>query len=77
MYFVGIPDGIRTDVQGNLYVATHKGIEVFRPDATPLCIIRTPKRSANCTFGGPDNTTLFITATDTVWSIQCNIKGNV
>lgn len=73
----GIPDGIRTDVQGNLYVATHKGIEVFRPDATPLCIIRTPKRSANCTFGGPDNTTLFITATDTVWSIQCNIKGNV
>lgn len=77
MYTLGVPDGIRTDIQGNLYAATFKGVEVFAPDGTALCSIVTPRTTANCSFGGPNNTTLYMTSTDTVWSIQCLIKGSV
>ncbi|XP_062522855.1 gluconolactonase-like [Corticium candelabrum] len=72
-----IPDGIRTDVQGNLYVSTFQGVEVYSPSGTPLCIIHAPNKTANCSFGGPDNTTLYLTSLDTVWSVKCNIKGSV
>eukprot|EP00118_Oscarella_pearsei_P001159 m.6746 g.6746 ORF g.6746 m.6746 type:complete len:317 (+) comp16768_c0_seq1:519-1469(+) len=72
-----VPDGMRCDIKGNLYVGTFEGIQVFSPDGTILCVIRTPKRAANCCFGGEGNKTLFITATDTVWAVQCQIPGAV
>ena len=49
----GIPDGIRTDEKGNLYVAA-KGIAVYSPDGKLLSTIPVAETPSNCTFGDPD-----------------------
>ena len=47
------------------------------PDGAELGRILVAEPVANCTFGGPDGRTLFITATSTVWSIEVGIRGAV
>ncbi len=58
----GLPDGMTVDVNGNLFATGPGGVLVFRPDGTHLGTILTGEATANCTFGGADNTTLFVTA---------------
>ena len=71
----GVPDGMRCDVDGRLYVAAGDGVQVFSPEGGKLGVIRTPRTAANCTFGGADRRTLFITAVDSVWCIDLTVAG--
>ena len=71
----GVPDGIRTDADGRLYSTAADGVQVFSPDGALLGKIHTPQTAANCTFGGPDGCTLFITATSTVWAVDLAVPG--
>jgi gluconolactonase len=71
----GVPDGIRTDVDGRLYSTAGDGVHVFAPDGRLLGRIHTPETAANCTFGGSDRQTLFITATSEVWRIRLAVRG--
>ena len=64
----GGPDGMRVDSSGRLYSTAGNGVQVFSPEGKLLGVIRTPKPAANCAFGGPDGTTLFITARGSVWA---------
>ncbi len=73
----GISDGLRVDVEGNVWTSAGDGIHVLAPDGTELGRILTPEPAANCTFGGRDGRTLFITATSTLWSIDVGIRGAV
>jgi gluconolactonase len=58
-----IADGMCVDAGGNVYVGTINGLMVFDPTGTPLGIILVGGQiTTNCAFGGPDQTTLFITA---------------
>jgi gluconolactonase len=66
----GVPDGMRTDAAGRLFVTAGDGVHVFAPDGRMLGRIRTPQTAANCAFGGPDGDTLFITATSSVWRLR-------
>jgi len=66
----GVPDGMRTDTDGRLYSTAADGVHVFAPDATLLGRILTPETAANCTFGGPDRCTLFITATTSIYAVE-------
>ena len=73
----GVPDGFRVDVEGNVWTSAGDGVQVFAPDGTELGRILLPEAAANVTFGGRAGTTLFITATSTLWSIEVAIRGAV
>jgi len=72
----GVPDGIRTDEKGNLYVAA-KGIAVYSQEGKLLTLIEIPETPANCAFGDADYQTLFITARTSVYRVRLNVKGSV
>jgi gluconolactonase len=71
----GNPDGMKVDVEGNLYVAAAGGIWILTPDGDRLGMIRTPERPANCAWGCNDWRTLFITARKSLYSIGLNVPG--
>ena len=67
-------DGMTVDVQGNLYT-THGKIHVYNADGKKLETIDVPEGPANCTFGGDDYKTLFITATKSLYSVRMKNAG--
>jgi gluconolactonase len=69
------PDGMAMDVRGNLYVASGSGVQVFNREGTSLGHIATPESTRNCTFGGDDYRTLFITAGNSVYRVQITVPG--
>ena len=71
----GKPDGMKVDVQGNVYLTGPGGIWVFAPEGTHLGVIFTPERAANLAWGGDDWKTLFITASTSLYRIQCKVAG--
>jgi gluconolactonase len=71
----GVPDGIKVDTKGNLFVTGPKGIWVWSPEGIHLGTIALPEQPANLTWGGADLHTLYITATTSVYSLQTVTKG--
>jgi len=67
-------DGMTLDVQGNLYT-THGRIHVYNADGKKLETIDVPEGPANCTFGGDDYKTLFITARTSLYSVRMKNAG--
>jgi gluconolactonase len=71
----GASDGLRVDVEGNIWTSAGDGIQVFDADAIELGRILLPEEASNCTFGGPDGRRLYVTATSTLWSVEVGIRG--
>ncbi|EJT06355.1 SMP-30/gluconolactonase/LRE family protein [Rhizobium sp. CCGE 510] len=71
----GIPDGIRTDVNGNLWSSAGDGVHCFDPGGKLIGKIRVPQTVANLTFGGPMRNRLFITATRSIYSVYVAVSG--
>lgn len=71
----GIPDGMRTDVDGNLWSSAADGVHCFHPDGTLLGKILVPQAVANLTFGGPRKNRLFITASTSLYAIYTATRG--
>jgi gluconolactonase len=71
----GVPDGIKVDGKGNLFVTGPKGIWVWSQDGTHLGTIAMPEQPANLTWGGDDLSTLYITATTSVYKLQTKTRG--
>ncbi|MES2924149.1 MAG: SMP-30/gluconolactonase/LRE family protein [Verrucomicrobiota bacterium] len=68
-------DGMTRDSAGNLYL-TGKGVTVFDKDGKKLGEIPIAKPwTANICFGGPDLKTLFITASDSVFTLEMAVAG--
>ncbi len=68
-------DGMTIDSQGNLYL-TGKGVTVFNPAGKQIEVIAVPEGwTANVCFGGVDRKTLFITASDSLYSIATTVAG--
>lgn len=68
-------DGMTLDSQGNLYL-TGKGVAVFDKEGKPLGNIDVPESwTANVTFGGKEGRTLFITAMDSVYTLEMSVTG--
>jgi len=72
----GVPDGIRTDEKGNLYVAA-KGIQVYSPEGKLLATIPLSETPSNCAFGDSDLQTLYITARTSLYRVRLDVKGAV
>lgn len=70
-------DGLTVDVQGNLYITSGLGLQVFDKSGKALGIIKIPEGPANVTFGGPQNQTLFITAKTSLYTAEMSVKGHV
>ncbi len=71
----GIPDGLKVDQDGNLFVAGPGGILILSKDGKLLGLINVTGRVApNCAFG-EDGSTLFICATDIIAKIKLRTKA--
>lgn len=68
-------DGMTLDSQGNLYL-TGKGVTIFNPKGEKLANIPIDEEwTSNVTFGGKNNSTLFITASHSVYALPMNVSG--
>ena len=68
-------DGMAVDDAGNVYVATDAGVQVYKPNGVTWGTIALPEVPSNCTFGGPDRKTLYITATTSLYRVALNVPG--
>ncbi len=68
-------DGMTVDQAGNVYLTNGPFVHVYRPDGELLEKIEFPQNPANVTFGGPNNSTLFVTARTGFYSIETNMTG--
>ena len=73
----GVPDGIKVDTDGNLFVTGPKGIWVWDAKGNHLGTIVIPEQPANLTWGDPEYRTLYITATTSVYRLQLKTQGYV
>ncbi len=72
---VGMFDGLRLDVHGNVWTSSGDGVRCYAPDGTLLGRIRIPEVVANCCFGGPKQNRLFICGTTSLYSVFLNTRG--
>jgi gluconolactonase len=72
---VGLYDGLRVDVHGNLWLSAGDGVHCHAPDGTLLGKIRIPEPVANLCFGGAKRNRLFICATSSLYSVFLNTRG--
>jgi len=73
----GVPDGIKVDKDGNLFVTGPKGIWVWDANGNHLGTIEMPEHPANLTWGDMDYSTLYITATTSVYRLRVRTRGYV
>ena len=73
----GVPDGIKVDKNGNLFVTGPKGIWVWDAQGNHLGTIVMPEQPANLTWGDKDYRTLYITATTSVYRLEMKTQGFV
>ena len=77
----GTPDGMRCDIDGNLWCgwgmgsAELDGVVVFAPDGTKIGRIRLPERCANVCFGGALRNRLFMAASQSLYALYVNTQG--
>ena len=77
----GTPDGMRCDIDGNLWCGWGMGSEaldgilVFAPDGTKIGRIALPERCANLCFGGPKRNRLFMAASQSLYALYVNTQG--
>ena len=73
----GVPDGIKVDRDGNLFVTGPKGLWVWDAQGHHLGTIEMPEQPANLTWGDSDYKTLYITATTSVYRLRSRTRGFV
>ena len=69
------PDGIAVDEDGNVYCTGPQGVLVLSPAGKLLGIIKPEELPANCTFGGADGKTLYMTAREGLYAVKLNAEG--
>jgi gluconolactonase len=71
----GVPDGIRVDQAGNLYVVGPRGIWIWDAEGHHLGTIVVPEQPANLAWGDKGYNKLYVTAGKSVYAIQCKATG--
>src|ERR1700757_1009570 len=78
----GSSDGIRCDVDGNVWSAAgwagegYNGVHVFAPDGTLIGKIHLPETCANLCFGGAKRNRLFMTASQSLYAVYVETQGS-
>jgi gluconolactonase len=68
-------DGIRCDVDGNIWAGARPGVQVIAADGTRLGMIRLPETCANVCFGGSRRNRLFMAASESLYSVYVETQG--
>ena len=68
-------DGMALDVEGNLYITTNLGVEIFSDRGKHRGLVRFPEQPANVTLGGPDGKTMYVTARTGLYRVRMPIAG--
>ena len=71
----GVPDGMKTDKKGNLYVTGPGGVWVWSSTGKHLGTVLLPHQPANLTWGETKSSILFLTAGHFVYTLQTRTKG--
>lgn len=81
LYNVGMPgakskaDGMKFDSDGNLYITSQNGIQVFDKAGGYIGTILIPTFVANLGFGGDDLKTLYLTGGQNIYTLKVNVPG--
>jgi gluconolactonase len=79
----GTPDGMRCDIDGNLWCgwgmgdAALDGVAVFNPDGRLIGRVDLPERCANLCFGGTHRNRLFMASSRSLYALYVNTQGAV
>ena len=71
----GLPDGMKIDVQGNVWDSGPGGIWIVSPAGKHLGTILTPERLSNLAWGDDDGKTLYTTGGTMVTRIRVKAQG--
>ena len=77
----GGSDGVRCDIDGNVWASAgwagdgYDGVHVFNPEGKLIGHIKLPETTSNLCFGGPKRNRLFITASQSLFSLHVNTRG--
>jgi gluconolactonase len=76
------PDGVRCDVQGNLWVSSnagrhvgYNGVTVWNPSGQLIGRIRLPEVCGNVCFGGPKRNRLFMAGSQSLYAVYTATQG--
>jgi gluconolactonase len=76
------PDGVRCDVNGNLWASSnagravgYSGVTVWTPDAKLIGRIRIPEICGNLCFGGPKRNRLFMAGSQSLYAVYTQTQG--
>ncbi|WP_267355363.1 MULTISPECIES: SMP-30/gluconolactonase/LRE family protein [unclassified Methylobacterium] len=76
------PDGLRADVDGNVWASSnagravgYNGVTIWNPAGKLIGRIRLPEVCGNITFGGPKRNRLFMAASQSLYAVTVNTQG--
>jgi len=70
----GLPDGMKIDVQGNIWATAPSAVFVLSPEGRHIGTITPPEDPANCAWGD-DGRSLYITAETGVYRVRTSVMG--
>ncbi len=65
-------DGMRCDVDGNIWAGARPGVQIIAPNGDRIGMIRLPEVCANVCFGGTRRNRLFMTASQSLYAVYVN-----
>jgi gluconolactonase len=72
---ISAADGLRCDVDGNVWAGARPGVQIITPGGEIIGLIRLPEVCANVCFGGARRNRLFMTASQSLYSIYVGVQG--
>ena len=76
------PDGVRCDVEGNIWFSSnagrnvgYSGVTVWNPDGKLIGRIRIPEVVGNLCFGGPKRNRLFMAGSQSLYAVYVSTQG--
>lgn len=71
----GIPDGMKCDELGNVWVTGPRGVWVVAPDGEHLGTVEIPEHVGNLNWGGPAWSTLYVPSSTSVYRFATKTRG--
>ena len=68
-------DGIRCDIDGNLWCGARPGVQIVTPGGERIGMIRMPETCANICFGGAKRNRLFIAGSQSLYAVYVQTIG--